>query len=663
MGTRILGISLIFSRRRQEEAELKTQVTLLMICLALSAEVRSALAQDAQLQRLQYNHPGLQVDLGVGLWAWPLPMDFDGDGDFDLVVSCPDKPYNGTYFFENTEGDVKLPVFKPGVRISKGSSNVQVSYIGDETFVLTPGFGHPDFQKSGLDQRVPLSVKDSEVYQNKKLRAKQWKYVDFDGDGRLDILAGYGDWTEYGWDDAYNEQGEWTNGPLHGYVLLLRNKGTTEHPNYAPAEFVHANGKRVDVFGWPSPNLADFDQDGDLDLLCGEFRDTFTYYQNVGTRKVPQYAEGKKLRTNQAELKMDLQMIVPVAIDWDKDGDIDLICGDEDGRVAFIEHLGKVKDGLPEFAPPVYFQQEASEVKFGALVTPYGVDWDSDGDVDIVAGNTAGYLGLIENLGVFDGKIRWNRPKLLSASGKPIRIQAGNNGSIQGPCESKWGYTTLSVADWNHDGLHDVILNSIWGKVQWCENIGRTGVPELAEPKPIEVQWSGKPPKPSWNWWQPVGKELVTQWRTTPAVVDWDSDGLLDLIMLDHQGELAFFQRKQAGEELVLLPGKNIFRDENLQPLNLVRGRAGKSGRRKIQVVDWDQDGHLDILMNSENADFYRNMGIQDGVVVLKNFGPMDSRKISGHTSSPTVVDFDADGVPELLVGAEDGHLYYKRRD
>ena len=31
------------------------------------------------LQRLQYNNPGLSVDLGVGLWAWPLPMDFDGE--------------------------------------------------------------------------------------------------------------------------------------------------------------------------------------------------------------------------------------------------------------------------------------------------------------------------------------------------------------------------------------------------------------------------------------------------------------------------------------------------------------------------------------------------------------------------------------------------------
>lgn len=642
---------------------MRSHVTLLFFCLALGCLQKAGLGQSGELRRLKYNNPGLVVDLGVGLWAWPLPMDFDQDGDYDLVVSCPDKPYNGTYFFENTSGDVKLPVFKSGVRISKGLSNVQVSYVDSQPRVLTPGFEHPDFFQSGLDKRLALKVSDAEVYRNKKLRAKQWKYVDYDADGSLDIIAGYGDWTEYGWDDAYNGAGEWTNGPLHGYVLLLRNIGTTEAPDYAAPQFLQAAGKKVDVFGWPSPNLADFDRDGDLDLLCGEFRDSFTYFENVGSRQNPSFREGRKLMFGNRELRMELQMIVPVAIDWDKDGDVDLICGDEDGRVALIEHKGQIQDGLPTFEEPVYFQQEASEVKFGALATPYGVDWDADGDTDIVAGNTAGHVGLIENLGTVDGEVRWNRPKLLAAADKTIRIQAGKNGSIQGPCESKWGYTTLSVADWNNDGLHDVVVNSIWGRVQWYENVGTLTAPKLAEAKPVEVKWHGLVPKPSWNWWNPEGAELVTQWRTTPAVVDWNRDGLLDLIMLDHEGELAFFEREKIGGELKLQPGKRIFRDEKGQQLNLTRGRAGKSGRRKLQIVDWDQDGRLDILFNSVNADLYLNVGTKDGLVLLMNQGPMDPRKISGHTSSPTVVDLNRDGIPELLVGAEDGYFYYKGRD
>src|SRR5699024_7103434 len=118
---------------------------------------------------------------------------------------------------------------------------------------------------------------------------------------------------------------------------------------------------------------------------------------------------------------------------------------------------------------------------------------------------------------------------------------AGKNGSIQGPAEAKWGYTTLSVADWNGDGLKDLIVNSIWGKVIWFRNIGTRTSRELASPVNIQVSWNKTVPKPAWNWHTPEKNTLVTQWRTTPYAVDWNKDGLMDLIMLDHDGFLSFF--------------------------------------------------------------------------------------------------------------------------
>ena len=139
------------------------------------------------LEPLPYNHPGLAVDLGVGLWAWPLPMDFDGDGDLDLVVVCPDKPYNGTYFFENTSGDTaknKMPVFKPGRRISKALQNVQVSYVDGKPRVFSPAEEYPDFLKTGLDQPRALPFPKN-IHPN-NVRANMWRTVDYDGDGVLD---------------------------------------------------------------------------------------------------------------------------------------------------------------------------------------------------------------------------------------------------------------------------------------------------------------------------------------------------------------------------------------------------------------------------------------------------------------------------------------------
>lgn len=613
--------------------------------------------------RVQYNNPGLVVDLGVGLYAWPLPLDYDGDGDIDLVVSCPDVPYNGTYFFENPGGSAKDPIFRPGVRIGPGVDNVQISYVGGDTYVLSPGVRYADFRTHQFEHKLPLPFAEEfhaqEVVPNQQgdIRANQWKYVDFDNDGLLDVVIGVEVWKDYGWDNAYDEQGRWQNGPLHGYVYLVRNIGTAAAAKYASPVQLTADERPIDGYGMPSPNLEDFDNDGDLDLLCGEFIDKFTYFENVGTRAEPRFRGGRFLQQSGKPLQAELCMIVPVAIDWDQDGDMDLVVGQEDGRVMLIEHTGQVVDGMPQFAEPVFFRQEAADLKFGVLVTPVSVDWDDDGDEDLICGNAAGQIGFIENL---DGEKapRWASPQLLAADGETIRIQAGPNGSIQGPCEAKWGYTTLAVADWDHDGLLDVVVNSIWGKVVWYRNVGEKGSPRLAAARPIEVAWEGPVPKPVWNWWDPEGNSLVTQWRTTPVVVDVNRDGLHDLVMLDQEGYLSYFERRRVGNGLVLSPPQRIFTNTEGEQLCLAGVPAGGSGRRKLCLVDWNGDGLLDMFVNSENLNFYEGKSAIEGRHVLEDRGAISTHRLAGHSTSPTTVDWNRDGVRDLLIGAEDGHLY-----
>jgi hypothetical protein len=634
------------------------------------------------LERLKYNNTGLVVDLGVGLWAWPVPADADGDGDHDLIVVCPDVPYNGTYLFENASSPAdrkaKLPIFKPARKLSPGTFQVTPSYVTDAAGkttvrVLTPATEYPDFLKTGLSRPKKLPI-TANVH-GSKVRFNQWRYVDYDGDGALDLAIGIEDWADYGWDRAFNEQGEWTRGPLHGHIYLRRNQGTNEAPDYGTPVKIEAGGKTLDTFGCPSQSFADFDGDGDLDLICGEFLDGFTYFQNTGTRQQPEYAAGERLRRNETELKMDLQMLIVVPFDWDHDGDADLIVGQEDGRVALLENTMQEPGKQPTFTKPRFFQQEADEVKFGVLCTPVGFDWDGDGDEDIVSGNSAGYIGWIENLGPAPNAAtpKFAPPKLLEAAGKVIRIQAGTNGSIQGPAEAKWGYTTISVADWDHDGLPDIVANSILGRVVWWKNIGTRIEPKLGPQQAVEVQWNGMPPKPAWTWWSPEGKELVTQWRTTPLAHDFTGDGLLDLAMLDHEGYLALFRRRKTTDGLQLLPpqryfhgvggcefdsgGKKLNDTDGLLRLNI--GEAGKSGRRKLTVADWDGDGLADLLVNGRNATFLKCLKSSPEQIEFKDIRALDDLQLAGHDTSPTTVDWNRDGVRELLVGAEDGFLYY----
>jgi hypothetical protein len=547
------------------------------------------------------------------------------------------------------------------------------SYTPGGLKVLSPGLEYPNFLRVGTAEKVKLPI-EAKFHQPRgpqtkgpKMRHNQWRYADYNGDGKLDLVVGVEDWSYYGWDDAWSSDGTWQNGPLHGWVYVLLNRGTAAKADYAKPFFVEAEGGRVDTFGCPSPNFADFDGDGDLDLLCGEFLDGFTYFENTGTRREPRYARGKPLHTTSGErLAMDLEMIVPVAFDWDRDGDLDLIVGDEDGRVAFIENSGRIADDrTPTFEPPQYFRQEADTLKCGALATPFVFDWDGDGDQDIVSGNTAGYIEFFENLnGAGVKEPKWNAPRRLEVDGRPFRVKAGANGSIQGPAEAKWGYTTLNVADWDLDGLPDIVFNSIWGKVQWLRNIGARKKPRLSGPLPIEVEWPAAPPKPKWVWWQPQGKELVTQWRTTPVVHDFTGDSLSDLAMLDPEGYLSLYERRREGDKLLLMPPRRAFVDEKGEPLRLTARTAGGSGRRKLCVTDWDGDGRFDFLLNSANADLLKQVGSrkdEHGAAqwVFRQAGTLAPMNIEGHDVSPAVADFDGDSIPDFLGGAEDGRLYY----
>ena len=672
-------------------------------------------AQDVtrpEMTIMHYNHPGLLDDLAVGLWSWPVPADFNHDGRPDLIVSCECVPYNGVFRFESLPVTAELPgqgtppessmpvpnpfmpVFKPaGKPVSRADRNLVPSWTDGELRVITRGKQYPDFTETGMNRPEPVPGLEELPPDG---RANMWKYVDFNADGAADLVVGVDDWTKYGWDNAYNAEGVWQNPKASGNVYVLINRGTDGEPCYdKPILLETLDGRPIDTYAWPSPNFFDFDGDGDLDLLCGEFIERFTYFENVGSAGEPVYAPGVPVLFEDGDFACEnLCMPTPVLYDWTGNGFPDIIAGNEDGRISFFENTGKftktvagegvsaVPVSVPLFKRPLYFQQEADELKASSLTTPCCIDFDGDGAVDIVTGTTEGTILFFKNLSPPGEEFpKWARPVYLKSRGKNggevFRITAGINGSIQGPIERKYGYTAISVIDWDTDGLLDILVNSIFGKVVWLRNIGSVVRPEFDTPRRVEVEWEGAQPRLAWGWMTPEndtlpicrppehfparpGKALLTQWRTTPLAYDWTGDGLPDLSMLDTEGYFVLFERyRDENGELKLKAPRHAFKDHNGTPLRLNANKGGASGRRKISVTDWDGDGLPDLLVNTRNAALLRCVRAENGDWYFEDTGDLSSTLLAGHSTSPTTADFNADGCPDLVIGAEDGRFYY----
>lgn len=611
------------------------------------------------LERMRFRSSGTCC-LKVGLWAFPMAMDFDRDGVNDLVVSCPDTQWAGTFFFAGTRDGV----FKPPVRIdSEWRWNVSVSHVDGEPIVMLPDRSYWDFRgRGGYDAYENVTLMPelrAEGFKSSWSRSRGlvWRYADVDGDGIADRIC-------------FRRGGVYWEKGLNGIGV---------DAEFGPALLLVAQN-------WCGyGDIGDMDGDGLPDLLWPHEHDGFAWRRNVGTRVSPSFGPAQILQDATGDrLHMHVCMETPSLFDWDGDGRKDIICGDEDGRVALMRNTGrKGAGGAPLFDPPKPFRQVRSDLTQGVLVAPFACDWDGDGDLDLICGDSAGNLSFIENLsGSGVERPSFSEPVLLSCEGAggipekfatndPIRLVAGLKGSVQGPLEAKWGYTSPVVVDWDGDGTLDVIINSVWGYVYWHRNIGTRTMPRLGPATPIEVEWKGAAPELAWGANKPKDKELMTQWRTTPLAGDWDGDGLPDLIMLDTEGYLAYFRRARQGERRVLLPPQRVFIDEATgRPIRLNAGAAGESGRRKLCMMDWDGDGKTDFFVSSSlyhqyvngvNVDYWRQTRTEGGKCYFRNEGRLSATKLQGHSCAPTSADFNNDGVPDIVIGGEDGCFYYLR--
>jgi hypothetical protein len=500
-------------------------------------------------------------------------------------------------------------------------------------------------------------------------------FVDMDDDGDMDLVVGQGDGLIRYYENIDGIFLEQTGGnnPFDGETIsyghptfgdidddgdmdmvIGDNVGLIHYYENNAGTFTELTGvdnpfDAIDVGDIAKPQLFDWDDDNDLDLVSGNNEGFILYFENDGgvfteLTGVDNPFDGIDVGTRSS----------PALADFDDDGDIDLFVGDKYGAVFYYENSGS------SFSGQVGGNNPANDISLELLASITILDFDDDGDYDIVAGNyavdnphyfrnEAGTLvekrgtgnpfemfpkptgpalafGDVDDDGDMDMILAANMDSLMyfENDGDYLNPRSGEDDPFEGLTFG--GFANALFADIDDDSDIDLIAGRAAGDVQYVVNDAGTFV---------ELTGGGNP-----------FDGVTTSGYSAPTLVDIDDDDDLDLFVGQTDGSILYY-KNVTGTYVQQTGGDNPFDGMDF------------GSYPRLAFKDVDGDGDWDLVVGDDDDDAIEYAENDGGVFTIQTGLQNPFSDFSFNYPSVTFYDFDGDGDEDLLIGAYQSGVWF----
>ncbi|MCB9195576.1 MAG: T9SS type A sorting domain-containing protein [Flavobacteriales bacterium] len=355
-------------------------------------------------------------------------------------------------------------------------------------------------------------------------------------------------------------------------VWMYKNTGTNSLPNPVFVKQNFLQDETIDVGTNAYPVLFDYNNDGLLDLFVGNlgyytfgssvlYKSKIALYENKGSSISPSF---ELITDNFANLYNSGlgSGFFPTFGDIDNDNDIDMIIGDQNGRIhLYLNSSGNLNTMNLSIGTSPILDDNSAIIDVGYSAKPVLFDIDNDLDLDLIIGEENGVLNYYENIGTQSNYI--------------FRLQTSNFGGIN---VSEW-WTTIgnSVPSLfrNSNGETQLFVGASNGQIHHYNNLDGNLNGSFTEIDTNINYVSGfSNPSPTFGY--------------------LDNDTLIDMIIGNERGGLSYFK----GSSDISLGNNEITNQlyETLIYPNPSSGLFYLKGKTPNKTCIYDLDGKLQYM-------------------------------------------------------------------